>query len=389
MSADWIYLDYAATTPVDPRVAETMQRHLGADGLFANPSALHLAGRASAAAIQSAAESLAQLVNCDPGRLLWTSGATESNNLAIQGVARSRAHQGKHLVTMPTEHKAVTDVYRALEKDGFEVTWLKPSPGGVLDPASLEAALRSDTQLVSIMYVNNETGAVQDIETLGGLCREHGVAFHVDAAQAIGKLKFDITALEVDLVSMSAHKLYGPKGVGALYVRKRDGLNPDPLLFGGAQQGRLRPGTLPVHLIAGFGHAASLARELMLDDFTHVKALCDRLWRGIQSVPGLLRNGDEASCYPGILNVSVDGLEGESLLLALEPLCVSTGSACNSQSQEPSGVLRAMGVPDSLAESAIRFSFGRTTSEAEVETAAVIYRAAVSKLKDLLPEAPE
>jgi len=387
VSSDWIYLDYAATTPVDPRVLEAMQAHLAIDGRFANPSALHPAGRSSAAAVQKAAEAVAQLVNCDPGRLIWTSGATESNNLAIQGVARARSHHGKHLVTMPTEHKAVTDVYKALEADGFEVSWLAPEPGGRLDPAALEAALRPDTQLVSIMYVNNETGIVQDVASLGGICREHDVAFHVDAAQAVGKLNVDIAALNADLVSMSAHKLYGPPGIGALYVRKRVGLNPDPLMFGGAQQGRLRPGTLAVHLIAGFGAAATIARESLVDDFAHVKALRDRLWQGIRSTPGLTLNGDLVNGYPGILNVSAEGLDGESLLLALEPLCVSTGSACNSQSQEPSAVLRALGVPDEQAESAIRFSFGRMTTEAEIDTAAEIYGQAVRSLHALLPEA--
>ncbi len=387
MTASAIYLDYAATTPTDPRVVEAMTACLTVDGAFANPSSMHAAGRRAAAELKAAAESLAALVNCDPGRLVWTSGATESDNLAIAGVARARAHRGRHLVTMPTEHKAVTDMFKALERDGFEVTWLRPAANGVLDLAELESALRDDTQLVSIMYVNNETGVVQDIAAIGSLCAERDIVYHVDAAQALGKLKLDIAALDVDLVSMTAHKLYGPKGIGALYVRKRRGVNPEPLLFGGQQQGGLRPGTLPVHLVAGFGAAASIARESMLDDYTHLAALRERLWRGIESLPGLRLNGDLEASYPGILNVSAGDVDGESLLLALEPLCVSTGSACNSQAAEPSSVLRSMGLTDAMAESAIRFSFGRPTTSAEIDIAVGLYREAVTRLRGLLPEA--
>ena len=387
MSHDWVYLDYAATTPVDPVVAEVMRRYLTADSDFGNPSSLHAAGRAGSAAVQDAAECLAQLVNCDPGRLVWTSGATEADNLAIFGVARSRAHRGKHLVTMPTEHKAVTDAFKALEKAGFEVSWLQPQPGGLLDLDELEATLRADTQLVSIMYVNNETGVVQDIAAIGALCAERGVIFHIDAAQGLGKLSLDLTALEVDLVSMTAHKIYGPKGVGALYVKKRPDLNPEPMLFGGSQQGGLRPGTLPVHLIAGFGCAVDIARESMLGDFTHIKALHDRFWHGVESLPGIQRNGDPEATYPGIINLSAAGIDGESLLLALEPLCVSTGSACNSQSQEPSAVLRSMGLSNAMAESAVRLSFGRPTTAEEVDLAIDRYRAGVTRLRGMMPEA--
>jgi cysteine desulfurase len=286
---------------------------------------------------------------------------------------------------MPTEHKAVTDAFRALEKEGFEVSWIKPQPSGLLDLEEFEGALRADTQLASIMYVNNETGVVQDIAAIGKICAAHEVIYHVDAAQALGKLSLDIAQLDVDLVSMTAHKLYGPKGVGALYVRKRPDLNPTPLLFGGAQQGRLRPGTLPVHLIAGFGCAADIARESMLDDFTHLQTLCDLFWRGIESLPGIVRNGDVDARYPGILNLSAEGIDGESLLLALEPLCVSTGSACNSTNQEPSAVLRSMGCSSALAESAVRLSFGRPTSVEDVNMAIDLYRAAVTRLRGLLP----
>lgn len=387
MSDSGIYLDYAATTPVDPRVVETMQSCLGETGSFANPSALHAAGRASKRVVEHAAEELAGLVNCDPRRLIWTSGATESNNLALQGVLRAREHRGRHLVTMPTEHKAVTDVAKALEKLGWRVSWLEPEPGGLLPLERLDAAIDDDTQLVSIMYANNETGVVQDIAAIGRLCRERGVPLHVDAAQALGKLTIDVAALDVDLMSVTAHKIYGPQGIGALYVARRDDLNLEPLFFGGAQQGRLRPGTLPVHLIAGFGRAAAIARESLLDDYTHLRALRERLWRGIESLPGIVRNGEADASYPGILNVSAGGVDGESLLLALEPLCVSTGSACNSQSGEPSAVLRSMGRSDDLAESAIRFSFGRPTSERDIDLAIERYREAVMRLRGLLPEA--
>ncbi len=387
MSDSGIYLDYAATTPVDPRVVETMLACMGEAGNFANPSALHAAGRASARVVEHAAGELARLINCDPRRLVWTSGATESNNLAIQGVLRAREHRGRHLITMPTEHKAVTDVAKALGREGWRVTWLEPEPGGLLPIERLDAAIDDDSQLVSIMFANNETGVVQDIAAIGRLCRERGVPFHVDAAQALGKIAIDVAALDVDLLSMTAHKIYGPQGIGALYVARCDDLSLEPLLFGGAQQGRLRPGTLPVHLIAGFGRAAAIAGGSLLDDYTHLWELRDRLWRGIESVPGVVRNGEADASYPGILNVSAGGLDGESLLLALEPLHVSTGSACNSQSGEPSAVLRSMGRSDELAESAIRFSFGRPTSKRDVDAAIESYRDAVTRLRGLLPEA--
>ncbi|MDX1508253.1 MAG: aminotransferase class V-fold PLP-dependent enzyme, partial [Woeseiaceae bacterium] len=261
--ADIVYLDYAATTPVEPRVAEHMSKYLSSDGVFANPSAIHVAGRRASEAVDAAAHQLAALLNGDPQRIIWTSGATEANNLAILGVARQRAHRGRHLVTMSTEHKAVTDVFRHLEKSGFEVSWLDPGPDGVLDLQQLSAAIRDDTQLVSVMYVNNETGVIQDIAAIGGVCRERGVLYHVDAAQALGKLPIDVSALPVDLVSLTAHKMHGPKGVGALYVADRPHAQLEPVMYGGGQQRRLRPGTLPVHLIAGFGCAADIAATTM------------------------------------------------------------------------------------------------------------------------------
>lgn len=384
--SELIYLDYAATTPVDTQVAATMLALMTSDGDFANPSSNHLAGRRSRVHIARAAERLARLINARPERLVWTSGATESDNLAIIGAARARQHRGKHLITMPTEHKAVTDVFSALQQQGFDVTWLQPDERGALDIENLKAAIRDDTQLVSIMHVNNEIGVVQDIAQIGEICRQHDVLYHVDAAQSLGKLPLDVDRLPIDLMSMTAHKLYGPKGVGALYVADRPGCNIEPLIYGGGQQRRLRPGTLAVPLIAAFGHAAEIAQNRQADDLLHLKALRDQLWAGIGAVAGIALNGDIDTGFPGILNVSVADLEGESLLLALEPLCVATGSACNSQSQEPSSVLRALGRSDMQAQSAIRFSFGRPTRSDDVDFAAERYRNAVSKLRALAPE---
>lgn len=384
-STDMIYLDYAATTPVDPQVLETMLRLQGTSGDFGNPSAMHRAGWRSLAHVETAAERLAALLGTSADRLVWTSGATESNNLAIIGAARHRQHRGRHLVTMLTEHKAVTDVFRALEREGFAVSWLRPGPNGVLDMAVLEAAIRADTQLVSMMHVNNETGVRQDIAKIGECCHARGVLLHVDAAQSVGKLPLALAELPVDLMSMTAHKLYGPKGIGALYVAKRPELHLEPLLFGGGQQQRLRPGTLPVPLIAGFGQAAAIAAESMASDFEHLSRLRDQLWAGLSDLPGIQVNGDLAMSYPGLLNVSVADVEGESLLLALEPLCVASGSACNAQNQEPSSVLRALGLPDAAAQGAIRFSLGRPTTSDEVDFAIRHYRQAVLALRALSP----
>lgn len=381
-----VYLDYAATTPLDEAALQTMLELQGADGDFANPSAIHLAGRRSSAHVARAAARLAALLNTAPRQLIWTSGATESNNLAIRGGAQQRAHRGKHLVTMPTEHKAVTDVFRALGSEGFEVTWLPPDAQGRLDLADLSAALRDDTQLVSIMHVNNETGVVQEIEQIGALCRERNILFHVDAAQSVGKLPVDLQKLGVDLMSMTAHKMYGPKGVGALYIADRPEVHIEPLLFGGGQQRRLRPGTLPVPLIAGFGAAAEIAAQRMSDDAARLTELRDRLWQGIQDVPGIRVNGDLENAWPGLLNVSVADVDGESLLLALEPLCVATGSACNSSNKEPSYVLRALGLSDLDAQSAVRFSLGRQTTRSQVDFAISQYRRAVAMLRELAPE---
>ena len=381
MADDFIYLDYAASTPVDARVAQRMLECR--DSAFANPSSNHIAGRNSRATIDRAARQLGALLNVDPGTLIWTSGATESDNLGIVGAAQFRENRGKHLVTMLTEHKAVTDVFRVLEKRGFEVTWLKPDEQGRLDPQTFAAALRPDTQLASIMFVNNETGVIQDVESIGTICREHDVLLHVDAAQAVGKIQIDLQVLPVDLLSLTGHKFYGPKAIGALYIADRPGCRVEPLFFGGGQQQRIRPGTLPADLISGLGLAAEIAASSIDADLEHLVRLRNVLWSGISDIGGVLLNGDLDSGFPGILNVSIEDVEGESLLLELEPLCVATGSACNSTSQDPSYVLRALGRSDHLAQSSIRFSMGRPTTRDEVEAAARRYREGVTRLREL------
>ena len=383
MSDDVIYLDYAATTPLDADVAERMREVQ--EVAYANPSSNHIQGRRAAAVVARAEAQVRELLNVKDGSLIWTSGATESNNLAIIGTAEQRAHRGKHLVTMRSEHKAVVDVFRALEKRGFEVTWLVGDSEGRLDAREFEAALRGDTQLVSIMHVNNETGLIHDVAAIGRICRERGIAFHVDGAQAAGKIPVDLSELPVDHYSMTAHKFYGPKGVGALWVAA--GTHLEPQLFGGGQQRRLRPGTMPVDLIAGLGEAAAVASKRIEQDLEHLSSLKALLADGITDIEGLQVNGPPDDGYPGILNVGVSEVEGESLLLALEPLCVATGSACNSQSKEPSYVLRSLGRTDLEAQSAIRFSFGRLTTTDEIVFAASHYRAAVEKLRQLAPGA--
>lgn len=380
-----VYLDHAATTPVDPDVARVMHDVLARGSEIGNPASTHVAGRRAAVLVEDARRQLARLLHTEPALVTFTSGATESINVALLGAARHRAHRGRHLVTMRTEHKAVADVFAALERDGFDVTWLLPDAQGVLDPATLESAMREDTQLVSIMHVNNETGVIQDIEALGRVCRDHDVLFHCDAAQSAGKLELDLARLPVDMLSITAHKFHGPQGVGALYLADRAGCYLQPLMYGGGQERRLRPGTLPVHQVAGFGRAAALSLERAADDVAHFRSLNERLWRGIADIPGILRNGGEEVSFPGILNVSAENVEGESLLLALQPLCVASGSACNAQSREPSHVLRALGRTDRQAQSAIRFSFGRETSESDVDAAIHGYRQAVEHLRNLAP----
>ncbi len=385
MSGTAVYLDFAATTPIDPRVADAMQSCLTPGGAFANPASIHIAGRESAALVEIARQRLADLLGADPRCLIWTSGATESDNLAIMGAASFRAYRGKHLITMPTEHKAVTDTFAHLEKSGYEVTWLKPDADGLLAIDELESSIRKDTQLVSIMHINNETGVIQDIQRIGELCRARDILLHTDAAQSVGKLSLDLRDAPIDLLSLTAHKFYGPQGIGALYIADRPGCQVLPILHGGGQERRLRPGSLPVHQIVGAGTAAEIARQEMSNDFAHVTNLRDRLWQGIKTLPGILRNGSADQSYPGILNISVQGVEGESLMLGLEPVCAASGSACNSTSGESSFVLRALGREDALAQSAIRFSFGRTTTNDEIDDAIERYRWSVDHLLSIAP----
>ena len=384
-AAEVVYLDHAATTPVDPRVVRAMQEVLSPAGSFANPASTHSAGRRSRSLVERARRQVADLLHTGPDCLVFTSGATESNNLAIIGAARNRAHRGRHLITMRTEHKAVLDTFTALERDGFRVTWLSPDENGLLAVAALEAAFRDDTQLVSVMHVNNETGVMQDIEAIGAACRRHDILFHCDAAQSAGKLPIDLSRLPIDLLSLTAHKFHGPQGIGALYLADRPGCHIRALMHGGGQERRLRPGTLPIHQIVGFGAAAALSSERQAEDLAHLRMLNDRLWQGIGSLPGVLRNGAAELSFPGILNVSAAAVDGESLLLALEPVCVASGSACNSLSGEPSYVLRALGRDDRLAQSAIRFSFGRTTSVRDIDCAIDKYHIAINKLRSIGP----
>ena len=385
MSGTAVYLDFAATTPIDPRVADAMQSCLSPGGTFANPASVHIAGRESAALVEKARQRLADLLGADPRCLIWTSGATESDNLAIMGAASFRAHRGKHLITMLTEHKAVTDTFAHLEKSGYDITWLKPDADGLLSIDDLESSIRDDTQLVSIMHTNNETGVIQDIRRIGELCRARDILFHTDAAQSVGKLPLDLGELPIDLLSLTGHKFYGPQGVGALYIADRPGCRVLPILHGGGQERCLRPGSLPVHQIVGAGTAAEIARQDMANDLAHVTTLRDRLWQGIKGLPGILRNSSADHSYPGILNISVPGVEGESLMLGLEPVCAASGSACNSTSGESSFVLRALGRDDALAQSAIRFSFGRTTTNDEIDVAIERYRWSVDHLLSIAP----
>lgn len=378
-----VYLDYAATTPLAPEVAEAMTSCLEDFGYLGNPSSVHVAGQRARAAIETARQQVAGLINAAPDELVFTSGATEADNLAIKGAARFRAHRGRHVVTVQTEHKAVLASALSLRNEGFDVTVLPTEPSGRVDPDRFASALRPDTVLASVMHVNNETGVIQDIEALGHACRDRGVLFHTDAAQSFGKLPVDVRALPVDLVSLSGHKCYGPQGIGALYVAERSGCGIKPLLHGGSQEKRRRAGTEPVALIQGFGVAAEVAAGRLHDDMEHVTELAARLWDGLRTTPGLRRNGVAEHSYPGILNVSVDDVEGESLMLELQPLCVASGSACNAQLSEPSFVLKAMGLSDLAAQGAIRFSFGRMTTPDDITLAAARHAAAVSRLRGL------
>lgn len=381
-----IYLDYAATTPVDPRVAEAMCRCLRSEVAFGNPASnTHSFGWAAKRAVEEARAQVAALINADPREIVWTSGATESNNLAIKGAAFYHQKKGRHLVTCKTEHKAVLDVCRHLERQSWQVTYLDPESNGVIELDKLEAALREDTVLVSIMHVNNEIGVIQDIRAIGGLTRSRGVLLHVDAAQSAGKIPIDVKAWDVDLMSLSAHKLYGPKGIGVLYVRRRPKARIEAQMHGGGHEKGLRSGTLATHQIIGMGEACRIAAEEMSIEAERVRMLRDRLWAGLQDLERVYPNGDHQRSVPGILNLSFDCVAGESLLLALRDLALSSGSACTSASQEPSHVLRALGRSPALADSAIRFSLGRFTTSGEIDYAVQLVRHAVSRLRRLSP----
>ena len=379
-----IYLDYSATTPVDPRVAEKMIPYLVEK--FGNPaSRSHSFGWVAEAAVEEAREEVARLVNADPKEIVWTSGATESNNLAIKGAANFYSGKGKHLITVKTEHKAVLDTCRELERQGFEVTYLDVQDNGLVDLNVLKAALRPDTILVSVMFVNNEIGVIQPIAEIGEICREKGIIFHVDAAQATGKVDIDLATLKVDLMSFSAHKTYGPKGIGALYVRRKPRVRLEAQIHGGGHERGMRSGTLPTHQIVGMGEAFRIARLEMAEEAPRLRVLRDRLLAGLREIDEIYVNGSATSRVPNILNVSFNYVEGESLIMAVRDLAVSSGSACTSASLEPSYVLRAMGRSDELAHSSIRFSLGRFTTEAEIDFAIGLLREKVGKLRDMSP----
>ncbi|HZX29171.1 MAG TPA: IscS subfamily cysteine desulfurase [Telluria sp.] len=381
-----IYLDYSATTPVDPRVAQKMCECLTMDGNFGNPaSRSHLFGWKAEEAVENARRQVAELVNADPREIVWTSGATESDNLAIKGVAHFYASKGKHIVTTKIEHKAVLDTTRQLEREGFEVTYLEPGEDGLITPAMVEAALRDDTILVSVMHVNNEIGTINDIAAIGELTRARGILFHVDAAQSTGKVAIDLEAMKVDLMSFSAHKTYGPKGIGALYVRRKPRVRIEAQMHGGGHERGMRSGTLATHQIVGMGEAFRIAKEEMAVENVRIKALADRFKAGLEGMEEVYLNGSASARVPHNLNLSFNYVEGESLIMALKDLAVSSGSACTSASLEPSYVLRALGRNDELAHSSIRFTFGRFTSEEEVDYAAAKVREAVTKLRELSP----
>lgn len=380
-----VYLDYAATTPVDPLVAAAMSECLGMDGDFANPaSATHTPGRRAHARIERAREQVAALIGAAPAEIVFTSGATESNNLAVLGVARANADRGRHIVTSRIEHRAVLDPCRRLEKEGFAITYIEPDSAGRLPLEAVIHALRPDTTLVSLMHVNNEIGVVQDIAAVGALCRARDIPLHTDAAQAAGKLPVDVGALAVDFLSLTAHKLYGPKGIGALFVRAASRGSLAAVNFGGGQERGLRPGTLPTHQIVGFGAACALARTRM-GEAMRLAGLRDRLWRGISALAGVRLNGEAAARIPDILSVSIEGVEGESLVVGLTELALSTGSACSSASGEPSYVLRALGRSSALAQSTLRFSLGRGTTERDIDCAVAAVLREVTRLRAASP----
>ena len=381
-----IYLDYLSTTPVDPRVVAAMTACMSTEGVYGNAaSRSHVFGWQAEEAVENARSQVAELINADPREIVWTSGATESDNLAIKGVAHFYHKKGKHIVTSKIEHKAVLDTCSQLEREGYEVTYLDPNEQGLTTPEMVEAALREDTILASVMHANNEIGVVNDIAGIGEICRAAGVLFHVDGAQGVGKIPVDMEQMKVDLLSMSAHKMYGPKGVGALYVRRKPRVRLEAQMHGGGHERGMRSGTLATHQLVGFGEAARIAHEEMATESAQLEALRERFWDAISDIPEVYINGDREQRLPGALNVSFAFVEGESLIMSLRDLAISSGSACTSASLEPSYVLRALGLNDEMAHSSLRFSFGRFTTEAEVDHAVQCVRHAVEKLRELSP----
>lgn len=381
-----IYLDYASTTPVDPEVADLMVQFLTPSGQFGNPaSRSHMFGWQAEAAVEDARGDVAGLIGADPREIVWTSGATEANNLAIKGCAHFNTRKGKHIITSKIEHKAVLDTCRQLEREGFEITYLDPDKDGLIQPQAVADALRDDTTVVSIMHVNNELGTLNDIAAIGKLCRENKVFFHVDAAQSAGKTAIDVNAMHVDMMSFSAHKLYGPKGIGALYVRRKPRVRIEAQMHGGGHERGMRSGTLPTHQIVGMGAAFKLGADKLADESARIEKLRKRLWEGVSDMEEVHLNGSEQQHVPGIINISFAFVEGESLIMALRDLAVSSGSACTSASLEPSYVLRALGLNDEMAHSSIRFSIGRFTTEQDIDDAVAKVRHAVEKLRELSP----
>ena len=381
-----IYLDYASTTPVDPRVVTKMQECLSLEGNYGNPaSRSHEFGWKAEEAVEGARANVASLVNCDHREIVWTSGATESDNLAIKGAAKFYRKKGNHIITSKLEHKAVLDSCRQLEREGFEVTYLDPDATGIIKPEELVKNIKDETILVSLMHVNNEIGVINDIAALGEITRENGIVFHVDAAQSTGKVPIDLANLKVDLMSFSAHKTYGPKGVGALFVRRKPRVRLEAMIHGGGHERGMRSGTLPTHQIVGMGEAFKLAEKEMSADNERVSALREKFWQGLKDIEEVHLNGHEEKRAAGFLNVSFNFIEGESLIMALKDIAVSSGSACTSASLEPSYVLRALGLKDELAHSSIRFALGRFTTEQEVDYTINLVKDSVTKLRELSP----
>jgi len=380
------YMDYSSTTPVDARVAKKMAKYLTMEGDFGNAaSRSHYFGWQAEKAVDEARSQVADLVGADPREIVWTSGATESNNLALKGIAHFYQKRGKHIITLKTEHKAVLDTCRQLEREGFEVTYLDPLPNGLLDIDLFKKTIREDTILASFMHVNNEIGVIQDLQTIGDICRENKVFFHVDAAQSVGKIEIDLTALPVDLMSFSAHKIYGPKGMGALYVSRKPRVRLEAQIHGGGHERGMRSGTLATHQIVGMGEAFAIAKAEMKEEHDRTLKLRQRLYAGFSDMEEVVVNGDLDQRIAGNLNISFNYVEGESLMMAISDVAVSSGSACTSSSLEPSYVLRALGLSDELAHSSIRFSVGRYTTEKDVDDAITLVREKVEKLRDLSP----